>query len=744
MHKYKVVSGVIICLLTLSLFIVFCNVELCSVGVDGASGQDIYVDDDQRYPDEANGSLYNPFYSIQNAISAAQDGDTIKILSGEYRGDLIVDKSVTITTDDPENTNITSNQKNAYMIDITADSVSLEGLLIQDNTSTSHRKAVIHISSNTANVKIIDSSILYSRNGYGIQIDGFTTGTIIKNNTLNDTRGIYIENSNSVSIYSNTIENCTGSYPALKLVSSDGNFIEENRFENSIYGVYLQSSSNNYIFNNIISSTTVSGIVSNGGTNNDVVNNIISDNGNIGIDIDSSDGVIAGNTIDGNYIGLRIDGSDYDIYDNIIRDSKNLGISAESESHSNAIYNNTFKDKIGSHALEKGNNYWDNGIVGNYWDDFYGPDPSNINNTVVYDSVTVPDIYKYTRGGVTDNYPKGVFQKQPEISNPSPANLAEGVDRTPVLRVDVEDPDPDHYKERLDVYFYYFLEGNSNLIGARYNVESGGEASIAFSSTIQGKNAVYSYKGLGYGYIGVWFVEVEDSYSKAVSPIWIFSTADPPANNTKPTVDIDVQEKYLVDDEIHAHIGDSIQFDASGCDDSDGEIVFYRWSFGDGTATINEVSSIHSYKSEGTYNINLAVIDDDGSSNSANMTVVIGSSNRAPSAIINVPATGYVGDSIEFNSSGSSDPDIGDNITSYQWSFGDGATSAEQNPTHHYSKDGRYPVTLKVTDQKGAEGTATIEILIKTKSTDESPGFEIILAIIAMLFVSIILRKKKK
>jgi PKD repeat protein len=40
-------------------------------------------------------------------------------------------------------------------------------------------------------------------------------------------------------------------------------------------------------------------------------------------------------------------------------------------------------------------------------------------------------------------------------------------------------------------------------------------------------------------------------------------------------------------------------------------------------------------------------------------------------------------------------------ITSWEWDFGDGATSTEQNPTHIYTSDGIYTVTLTVTDVQG-------------------------------------------
>ncbi|MFT3683638.1 MAG: PKD domain-containing protein [Phycisphaerales bacterium] len=41
------------------------------------------------------------------------------------------------------------------------------------------------------------------------------------------------------------------------------------------------------------------------------------------------------------------------------------------------------------------------------------------------------------------------------------------------------------------------------------------------------------------------------------------------------------------------------------------------------------------------------------------------------------------------------------NPTSWQWDFGDGFTSAQQNPTHVYQEDGRYTVRLSVTGSAG-------------------------------------------
>ena len=44
------------------------------------------------------------------------------------------------------------------------------------------------------------------------------------------------------------------------------------------------------------------------------------------------------------------------------------------------------------------------------------------------------------------------------------------------------------------------------------------------------------------------------------------------------------------------------------------------------------------------------------------------------------------------------DNSVGDNIISYSWTFGDGGTSSDQNPSHTYTNAGDYTVTLTIND----------------------------------------------
>ena len=44
---------------------------------------------------------------------------------------------------------------------------------------------------------------------------------------------------------------------------------------------------------------------------------------------------------------------------------------------------------------------------------------------------------------------------------------------------------------------------------------------------------------------------------------------------------------------------------------------------------------------------------------------------------------------------------------SYEWDFGDGTTSTEETPTHTYKTDGKYTISLTVTDDRGNTDTLT-------------------------------------
>lgn len=68
--------------------------------------------------------------------------------------------------------------------------------------------------------------------------------------------------------------------------------------------------------------------------------------------------------------------------------------------------------------------------------------------------------------------------------------------------------------------------------------------------------------------------------------------------------------------------GRTVQFDGRGSSDSDGTIVGWRWSFGDGQSADGSTAS-RTYAADGTYPVTLTVTDDDGATATASTTVTV-------------------------------------------------------------------------------------------------------------------------
>jgi len=65
---------------------------------------------------------------------------------------------------------------------------------------------------------------------------------------------------------------------------------------------------------------------------------------------------------------------------------------------------------------------------------------------------------------------------------------------------------------------------------------------------------------------------------------------------------------------------------------------------------------------------------------------------------------------------------FGENIISWSWDFGDGATSNEQNPSHSYSQEGTYCVSLTVTDNNGNSSGIMRFIVVSENNGNQGSG----------------------
>ena len=121
----------------------------------------------------------------------------------------------------------------------------------------------------------------------------------------------------------------------------------------------------------------------------------------------------------------------------------------------------------------------------------------------------------------------------------------------------------------------------------------------------------------------------------------------------------------------------------------------YNWDFGDGN-TSTDSDPIHTYTSEGTYNVTLTATNECGDVSSTQSVSI----NLIPTANFVASITEICeGEEVQFTDASS------DNVTAWLWTFEGGtpATSTEQNPLVTYNTPGTYDVSLVVTAPAGTD-----------------------------------------
>lgn len=90
--------------------------------------------------------------------------------------------------------------------------------------------------------------------------------------------------------------------------------------------------------------------------------------------------------------------------------------------------------------------------------------------------------------------------------------------------------------------------------------------------------------------------------------------------------------------------------------------------------------------------------------------------NSPPTASFTVNSTDLA---TTFDASASSDSD--GSVASYAWDFGDNATGTGRTSSHTYTQAGTYTVSLTVTDDKGATGVTTSQVVVTAPHVNVAP-----------------------
>ena len=145
-------------------------------------------------------------------------------------------------------------------------------------------------------------------------------------------------------------------------------------------------------------------------------------------------------------------------------------------------------------------------------------------------------------------------------------------------------------------------------------------------------------------------------------------------------------------------VGEIARLDGAGSSDADGAILSWSWDFGDG-ATGEGPEVQYAWAAPGVYPVTLTVTDDSATDSAVSTTRIDVTVSAAPVADAG-PDQSVAVSEVDFDGGGSSDADGA--ISSYEWSFGDGATASGRSVRHAYARPGTYEVALVVRDDSGA------------------------------------------
>jgi parallel beta-helix repeat protein len=170
----------------------------------------------------ANYPVYVRYPSIQEAINDAPEGRSVLVSSGTYGGPVILNKTLILSGEDPENTIIEGNDMETTMT-ITRGGAVLEGFAFENSANA------IRLTEVANNCSVLNCRI------------------------LNSSTGIYVETEYNL-LSENTVENC--SHSAIKIMalcscySLKGNVISANSLSGNQYGLWLENSSESRIYHN--------------------------------------------------------------------------------------------------------------------------------------------------------------------------------------------------------------------------------------------------------------------------------------------------------------------------------------------------------------------------------------------------------------------------------------------------------------------------------------------------------------
>jgi predicted outer membrane repeat protein len=133
--------------------------------------------------------------------------------------------------------------------------------------------------------------------------------------------------------------------------------------------------------------------------------------------------------------------------------------------------------------------------------------------------------------------------------------------------------------------------------------------------------------------------------------------------------------------------------------DGTSPITGWKWDFGDGGASATPFPR-HVYEKAGEYTVKLTVTSAVSEDVEIKTNFIVVTNGEPVARFTTTPSEGPAPLSVQFTDASMAGSST---ITSWQWDFGDGSTSATRSPSHAYPYKGVYTVTLIVTTSLGSD-----------------------------------------
>ena len=318
-----------------------------------------------------------PGDSIQAAIDAADEGDTIVVHAGEYHQSVVIstnditlegEEGAILDGDSPADTGTTLGV-DAIRLSAGVSGVTIEGFEIRDYTAGARSSGIVAWNDGTSDITVEDNEIHDNAwNGIlvGNEGTGLHTGWVIEDNEVYDNGyvGIEITAGEDCKIEDNEVDGEEAGilvHARKNAIHSSGIKVEGNTVSGATYGIWVFA----------WLTATLSEI--------EVSDNEVHDNF-VGIYLWSyqsglvEDSLVAENDVYDNYYGILVDNThDSEVSENEVSDSGSIGIGLIWLSSGNLIEENEVEDS-GSFDL-----YWDGTGSGNVWkENEYGTKTDNI------------------------------------------------------------------------------------------------------------------------------------------------------------------------------------------------------------------------------------------------------------------------------------------------------------------------------------------------------------------------------